>query len=215
MAARGRTCPDGPRLAIRRQARPVRARRREWRYASVTQRDTWRDGRIAYHVAIDGDGSLSVVHRACWWGQPGIRVAHGPEERAGEAPFPRPPRRRGPPRRRLRRADEAHARLDQLRTGKTAPELVSGHGRGAAHGPCHQSRDLGSLLPRVALGRGPLDVVGTMAGRCATPRARLPHSLHPGRFLPVMEPSRGETMAPHRYSASSTGTQTRIRLQRL
>lgn len=51
-----------------------------WRYAVVRQRSDWADGRVVYHVAVSLDG-VSTVRRAYWWGQPGVRIAHGPGDR--------------------------------------------------------------------------------------------------------------------------------------
>lgn len=48
-----------------------------WRYASVTARQEWANGRVAYQVELDADGSTAVTQRTFWWGQPGVRFAHG------------------------------------------------------------------------------------------------------------------------------------------
>ena len=56
-----------------------------WHYAVVRARLEHADGRIAYRVAItlpDADGrGASGYSRAYWWGQPGVRAAHGPGDR--------------------------------------------------------------------------------------------------------------------------------------
>lgn len=55
------TWPPGDRPALRVWANGA------WRYAAVTARHDYEDGRYAYHVEIDVDGSASVKHRAYWW----------------------------------------------------------------------------------------------------------------------------------------------------
>ncbi|WP_146046266.1 hypothetical protein [Streptomyces cahuitamycinicus] len=72
-----------------------------WRWATVMARQDWPDGRIAYQVRVDLDGSTCVRARTYWWPHPGLRVAHrsaypsstGPVE-GGDLPLPlrRPPR---------------------------------------------------------------------------------------------------------------------------
>ncbi|KPI33238.1 hypothetical protein OV450_1326 [Actinobacteria bacterium OV450] len=47
-----------------------------WRYAPVRARQDWPDGTVVYQVAVDLDGSTSVVPRSYAWPQPGLRVAH-------------------------------------------------------------------------------------------------------------------------------------------
>ncbi|RSS94271.1 hypothetical protein EF903_06960 [Streptomyces sp. WAC05292] len=49
--------------------------RGRWRYAPVHARQDWQD-RTVYQVAVDLDGSTSVVARSYTWPQPGLRVAH-------------------------------------------------------------------------------------------------------------------------------------------
>ncbi|GGZ70000.1 hypothetical protein GCM10010344_41230 [Streptomyces bluensis] len=46
-----------------------------WRWTQVRARRDWPDGRTAYQVAVDLDGSTSVVTRAYWWPHEGLRVA--------------------------------------------------------------------------------------------------------------------------------------------
>lgn len=56
----------------------------KWRYAVVRQRQDYPDGRVAYRVDLQlpGPNGWDVgCSRAYWWGQPGIRLAHGPGER--------------------------------------------------------------------------------------------------------------------------------------
>lgn len=68
-----------------------------WRYAAVTARHDYADGRFAYHVEIDVDGSTSVKHRAYWWDPEGGRMKplHGTRgaqpstEAQGHGGFPR------------------------------------------------------------------------------------------------------------------------------
>ncbi|WP_158857537.1 hypothetical protein [Streptomyces sp. NRRL B-1347] len=67
-----------------------------WRYAPVGARHDYADGRVAYLVEVDLDGSTSVSHRAYWWPQPGLRKAHGPVG-AADAAMPRPHVRRSRP----------------------------------------------------------------------------------------------------------------------
>lgn len=69
-----------------------------WRWAPVTARQDWPDGRTAYQVLIDTDGTTSKSHRTFWWPHEGLRVAHRsatePTTEAGRGgDFPRPPRR--------------------------------------------------------------------------------------------------------------------------
>lgn len=47
----------------------------KWRYAPVMARQDRADGRTVYQVAVDLDGSTSVVSRSYAWPQPGLRVA--------------------------------------------------------------------------------------------------------------------------------------------
>ncbi|MFE4425285.1 hypothetical protein [Streptomyces sp. NPDC056817] len=72
-----------------------------WRWATVRARQDWPDGRVAYQVSVDLDGSTSVRARTYWWPHPGLRVAHrsaypsstGPVEAGGlSVPPRRPPR---------------------------------------------------------------------------------------------------------------------------
>ncbi|WP_329438804.1 hypothetical protein OG906_34110 [Streptomyces sp. NBC_01426] len=46
-----------------------------WRFAPVKSRQDHADGRVVYQVAIDADGSTSVLSRLYQWPQPGLRVA--------------------------------------------------------------------------------------------------------------------------------------------
>ncbi len=55
------TWPPGDRPGLRIWANGA------WRYAAVTARHDYEDGRVAYHVLIDVDGSTSIKHRAYWW----------------------------------------------------------------------------------------------------------------------------------------------------
>lgn len=69
-----------------------------WRWAAVTARQDWSDGRTAYQVLIGTDGTTSKSHRTFWWPNEGLRVAHRssaePTTEAGRgANLPRPPRR--------------------------------------------------------------------------------------------------------------------------
>ncbi|WP_326844560.1 hypothetical protein OHB33_41165 (plasmid) [Streptomyces sp. NBC_01558] len=69
-----------------------------WRWAPVTARQDWPDGRVAYQVLIDTDGTTSKSHRTYWWPHNGLRVAHrsaaDPTTEAGRGgDLPRPPRR--------------------------------------------------------------------------------------------------------------------------
>ncbi|MFK8851654.1 hypothetical protein [Streptomyces sp. Ac-502] len=59
--------------------------REEVRYAPVTARHDYPDGRVACHVEIKIDDG--TVHRAYWWPQPSLRVAH----RSASAPADREP----------------------------------------------------------------------------------------------------------------------------
>ncbi|OEJ21071.1 hypothetical protein BGK67_34830 (plasmid) [Streptomyces subrutilus] len=47
-----------------------------WRYAAVMARHDYPDGRVIYQVAVDLDGSTTVVPRAYEWPQPALRLAH-------------------------------------------------------------------------------------------------------------------------------------------
>jgi hypothetical protein len=47
-----------------------------WRWAPVMARQSWPDGRTAYQVSIDLDGSTAVTSRTYWWPHRGLRVAH-------------------------------------------------------------------------------------------------------------------------------------------
>ncbi|MFD7796381.1 hypothetical protein [Streptomyces sp. NPDC059759] len=42
----------------------------------MTARRTWPDGRVAYQVLVDTDGTTSKSHRTFWWPHEGLRVAH-------------------------------------------------------------------------------------------------------------------------------------------
>lgn len=53
-----------------------------WRFAPVMARHDWPDGRVVYQVAVDLDGSTSVVSRSYAWPQPGLRLAR----RSGSQP---------------------------------------------------------------------------------------------------------------------------------
>ncbi|MCG0065988.1 hypothetical protein L0F81_22270 [Streptomyces tricolor] len=46
-----------------------------WRWAEVRARQDWPDGRVAYQVLVDLDGSTTMLLRTYWWPQPGLRVA--------------------------------------------------------------------------------------------------------------------------------------------
>lgn len=55
------TWPPGDRPALRVLANGA------WRYAAVEARHNYEDGRVAYQVLIDVDGSGSMTHRTYWW----------------------------------------------------------------------------------------------------------------------------------------------------
>ncbi|MEU2395094.1 hypothetical protein [Streptomyces sp. NPDC007369] len=59
-----------------------------WRYAPVMSRQDWSDGRVIYQVAVDLDGSTSVVSRRYEWPQPGLRVAHRSESQPADSAPP-------------------------------------------------------------------------------------------------------------------------------
>ncbi|MFD5634819.1 hypothetical protein ACFWJM_11860 [Streptomyces sp. NPDC127077] len=69
-----------------------------WRWATVTARQDWPDGRTAYQVLIDTDGTTATSHRAYWWPHEGLRIAHRsaaePTNEAGlGGDLPHPPQR--------------------------------------------------------------------------------------------------------------------------
>ncbi|MFD0501681.1 hypothetical protein [Streptomyces rhizosphaericus] len=72
---------DGPRPRVwvwphgDRPALEVWSRGR-WRYAPVTARQDWADGRRFYQVEVDLRGETSVCVRLYQWPQPGLRTAH-------------------------------------------------------------------------------------------------------------------------------------------
>jgi hypothetical protein len=59
---------DPPALGVRSKG--------HWRWATVMARQDWADGRTAYQVSVDLDGSTSVTARTYWWPHEGLRVAH-------------------------------------------------------------------------------------------------------------------------------------------
>lgn len=73
-----------------------------WRWANVMARQDRPNGRTAYQVSVDLDGSTAMSARTYWWPHPGLRVAHrsayapstGPVD-GGGLPA-EPPRRRMP-----------------------------------------------------------------------------------------------------------------------
>ncbi|MER6392797.1 hypothetical protein ABT236_30580 [Streptomyces sp. NPDC001523] len=56
-----------------------------WRFAPVTSRHDYADGRVVYQVAIDLDGSTSVRSRLYEWPQPGLRVARRPVSKPSDS----------------------------------------------------------------------------------------------------------------------------------
>jgi hypothetical protein len=70
--------------------------RGRWRWAIVRARQDWPDGRVAYQVAVDLDGSTAVRTQAYWWPHEGLRVAHRSAAPASRKPgqggsMPAPP----------------------------------------------------------------------------------------------------------------------------
>ncbi|MFZ3562789.1 hypothetical protein [Streptomyces sp. BH055] len=66
------TWPHGDRPAMWVQIGPV------WRYAPVTGKFEWGDGRVSYAVEVAlGERGSSRVHRAYWWPSARLRPAHG------------------------------------------------------------------------------------------------------------------------------------------
>ncbi|MER6160338.1 hypothetical protein ABT147_33100 [Streptomyces sp. NPDC001868] len=47
-----------------------------WRWSAVRARQDWPDGRTAYQVLIDLDGSTAVMARTYWWPHEGLMPAH-------------------------------------------------------------------------------------------------------------------------------------------
>lgn len=78
---------DGPRPQVWTWPRTDRPALRvmsggQWRYAPVTQRQTWADGSTRYQVEVDLDGDTRVRLITYQWPQPGLRVAR----RSGSQP---------------------------------------------------------------------------------------------------------------------------------
>lgn len=69
-----------------------------WRYASVTARHDYEDGRTAYQVLIDVDGSTSVRHRTYWWQPEAGRMKPSHPARSAQPGTGRPEGRGGMPR---------------------------------------------------------------------------------------------------------------------
>ncbi|MEV7512034.1 hypothetical protein AB0O57_29170 [Streptomyces sp. NPDC091201] len=70
--------------------------RGDWRYAAVQARHTYPDGSVIYQVAIDCDGSTSVVSRSYPWPQPGLRPARTSKSEPSSSGPPTLTRGRGP-----------------------------------------------------------------------------------------------------------------------
>jgi hypothetical protein len=62
-----------------------------WRWAPVTARQDWADGRVIYQVSVDLDGTTSVTHRNYPWPQPGLRIAARTTQQATGDGMPTPP----------------------------------------------------------------------------------------------------------------------------
>lgn len=83
---------DGPRPRVwcwPRTDRPalyVRSGNR-WRYAPVQARQDAPNGRTAYQVAVDLDGSTTVTTRLYGWPQPGLRIAHRSASQPSDQPL--------------------------------------------------------------------------------------------------------------------------------
>ncbi|MEU3760973.1 MULTISPECIES: hypothetical protein [Streptomyces] len=60
--------------------------RGRWRWATVRARQNWADGRVAYQVLVDLDGSAAMVTRAYWWPQQALWVAHRSASPASREP---------------------------------------------------------------------------------------------------------------------------------